>query len=654
MSKLNPLKITRCVTITDPGGTIAADVLNLNNNGAVSVAILDGSGNQITSFGGGTQYAQGAVQPTPTGTVAMGKDPSNAINAFTLDASGNLNVNLAAGSITGGNGAASPTGSAVPSQADYLGIRVGANLIGVTGFSVGTSNAQAVAIVDGSGNQITSFGGGTQYAEGVTQATATGTVMLGKFGTTIKAAQTDASGNMSVVFPSAQPVTGVFFQATQPVSIASMPSTPVTGTFWQATQPVSIATMPSTPVTGTFWQATQPVSIAALPALVAGTAVIGHVIVDSAPPIRALTSADQITIANASLAVTGAFFQATQPISGAVSFTVPQHVIVDSSASIAVTGAFFQATQPVSIASMPSTPVTGTFWQVTQPVSIASMPTTAVKPDGTVWTLTGTSANANITNASIAVTGTFFQATQPVSIASMPTTPVTGTFFQATQPVSLATLPALTAGTAVIGHVIVDSGAVTATQGGTWTVQPGNTPNSTAWLVNGPTLTKATQGTVGFAVQDLKDSGRSNKNIFLDSFAVAATTETLMTMSVSTDNAAATTGTSYNVTAGKRFRIQSVFATLHTITGNTTAVNVIIRLRTTAGGTAILTSPLQAILALSGVASANGASVPIFMDIPDGWELASGVGIGVTVASAGFVATTAAPKVDISIIGYEY
>lgn len=34
----------------------------------------------------------------------------------------------------------------------------------------------------------------------------------------------------------------------------------VTGTFWQATQPVSIATMPTTPVTGTFWQATQPVS----------------------------------------------------------------------------------------------------------------------------------------------------------------------------------------------------------------------------------------------------------------------------------------------------------------------------------------------------------------------------------------------------------
>ena len=45
------------------------------------------------------------------------------------------------------------------------------------------------------------------------------------------------------------------------VSVSNFPATQaVTGTFWQTTQPVSIATMPTTPVTGTFWQATQPVS----------------------------------------------------------------------------------------------------------------------------------------------------------------------------------------------------------------------------------------------------------------------------------------------------------------------------------------------------------------------------------------------------------
>jgi hypothetical protein len=61
-----------------------------------------------------------------------------------------------------------------------------------------------------------------------------------------------------------------------------------------------------------------------------------------------------------------------------------------------------------------SVAVTGAFWQATQPVSIAAAVPT--KPDGAVWTLTGTAANVNVTNASLAVTGTFWQATQPVTL----------------------------------------------------------------------------------------------------------------------------------------------------------------------------------------------------------------------------------------------
>jgi hypothetical protein len=46
-----------------------------------------------------------------------------------------------------------------------------------------------------------------------------------------------------------------------------------------------------------------------------------------------------------------------------------QHVTIDN-ASVAVTGTFFQATQPVSLASVPTHGVTGTFWQATtQPQS---------------------------------------------------------------------------------------------------------------------------------------------------------------------------------------------------------------------------------------------------------------------------------------------
>src|ERR1035437_2379362 len=197
-------------------------------------------------------------------------------------------------------------------------------------------------------------------------------------------------------------VTGTFWEATQPVS----------GTFWQATQPVSgaisftapqhviidsgtlgtltisgsvsvsnfpasqVVTLASTTitgsvaVTGTFWQATQPVSSTQLPAVLDGSGF--------------LKVHEQGTVP-----VTGTFWQATQPISGAVSFTAPQHVIVDS-------------------ATLGTVAVSGTFWQATQPVSLAA----AVDVSDRAARLLG---HVTVDNASIAVTGAFWQAIQPVS-----------------------------------------------------------------------------------------------------------------------------------------------------------------------------------------------------------------------------------------------
>lgn len=61
----------------------------------------------------------------------------------------------------------------------------------------------------------------------------------------------------------------------------------------------------------------------------------------------------------------------------------------------------------------------------------------------------------------------------------------------------------LLAGTQVIGHVIADTGSTTAvtgnpgvSQSGTWTVQPGNTANTTAWKVDGSAVTQPVSGTV--------------------------------------------------------------------------------------------------------------------------------------------------------------
>lgn len=93
--------------------------------------------------------------------------------------------------------------------------------------------------------------------------------------------------------------------------------------------------------------------------------------------------------------------------------------------------------------------------------------------------------------------------------ASTFTNPVSGTFWQATQPVSAASLPLPTgaatsalqlpdshnvtvdnaAGASAVniqdgGNTITVDGTVAVTQSGTWTVQPGNTVNTSPWLID--------------------------------------------------------------------------------------------------------------------------------------------------------------------------
>ena len=88
-----------------------------------------------------------------------------------------------------------------------------------------------------------------------------------------------------------------------------------------------------------------------------------------------------VTRVQGTVAVTGTFYQATQPVSG----------------TVAVTGAY-QATQPVSIATMPSTPVTGAFYPATQPVSMVVGPASnSVLTRGTLTTaLTAAGGNGTI------------------------------------------------------------------------------------------------------------------------------------------------------------------------------------------------------------------------------------------------------------------
>jgi hypothetical protein len=71
---------TWSVQLTD--GSLTASIRNTGSNDSLNVAIVDASGNHITSFGGGTQYTEADVDATPMGTVSMWwDDGDNSIHA---------------------------------------------------------------------------------------------------------------------------------------------------------------------------------------------------------------------------------------------------------------------------------------------------------------------------------------------------------------------------------------------------------------------------------------------------------------------------------------------------------------------------------------------------------------------------------------------
>lgn len=113
------------------------------------------------------------------------------------------------------------------------------------------------------------------------------------------------------------------------------------------------------PVSGTFFPTTQPVSLAALPALPTGGNVIGAVTQSGA---WSVTGSGNFAITAAALPLpTGA---ATETTLAALNTKVPAQGQAAMAASL-----------PVAIASNQSAlAVSGTFWQATQPVSLASLP----------------------------------------------------------------------------------------------------------------------------------------------------------------------------------------------------------------------------------------------------------------------------------------
>lgn len=153
------------VKLTD--GTDVADILDLTNSNPLTVAIVDGSGDQITSFGGGTQYTEdAAAAANPVGT---------AVNLIRQDTPATLTT-------TDGDNVAQ------------------------RGTNYGAAYCQ---IVSSTGSFVDTFGGGTQYTEGDTDASITGTAMMMEgAGNTLVAAQGTAADGLLVNLGSNNDVTG--------------------------------------------------------------------------------------------------------------------------------------------------------------------------------------------------------------------------------------------------------------------------------------------------------------------------------------------------------------------------------------------------------------------------------------------------------------
>jgi hypothetical protein len=356
--------------------------------------------------------------------------------SLTTDGNGNLNVNIQQGSFSVSTGATynstPPTltnGQTAALQCDSSGsLKISGT---ISASSAATYNSSTQSFSSGTSNALQADAHGSLL---VTQRDASGAVQ----GSLSNPLRTDPTGTTT------QPVSGTVaisnYPATQAVSAASLPL------------PAGAATAAKQPALGT-----------------AGTASSDVLTVQGIASMTAL----KVDGSAVTQPVSGTFWQATQPVSGTVSV------------------GNFPATQAISAASLPlptgaatssKQPAIGTAGTAASDVltvqGIASM--TALKVDGSAVTQP--------------VSGTFWQATQPVSgtvsitanssvnvaqLAGTTTDTNSGNKSAGTLRVVLATdQPSLT-------------NALPASQSGTWTVQPGNTANSTPWLVS---LNPATSG----------------------------------------------------------------------------------------------------------------------------------------------------------------
>lgn len=192
----------------------------------------------------------------------------------------------------------------------------------------------------------------------------------------------------------------------------------------------------------------------------AGTQSGGVLTVQGDPSGTPIPVSGSITATNPSIGVTGAAVPADATMVGGSDGTNLRAVKVSSTGVVSVDGS--ATTQPVS-GTVTANAGTGTF-----AVSAASLPLP-----------TGAATEATLAKLPLAQASTTSGQSGTLIQGAVTTAAPTYTTAQ-TNPLSLTTAGALRVDAS--GSTQPVSGTVAATQSGTWTVQPGNTANTTPWL----------------------------------------------------------------------------------------------------------------------------------------------------------------------------
>lgn len=193
-------------TITVHGDVGVIDQLDLTNSNPAAVAIVDGNGDQITSFGGGTQYTEGDTDASITGTAALVEGAANALAVLTqpltdtqlraadvkitLDGESvpvtNAGITTIAGAVSGTEMQVDVLTSALPTGASTLAEQQSQTTHLATIAGDTTNIETAVQLIDD-----------TVYTDGSGTVTK-GIAILGQDGTNPQAIKTDTNGELQV------------------------------------------------------------------------------------------------------------------------------------------------------------------------------------------------------------------------------------------------------------------------------------------------------------------------------------------------------------------------------------------------------------------------------------------------------------------------